>query len=149
VLLARVPGVLNAIAQTMRIRALRRTPLMYGSVMRHHPQAAISDSYVVPGLHPEIRRDTRKVLLGMSKAHTLEAAERFHRFEAPVLVAWAGQDRVFPHKLATRLAAAFPRAELATIEGSRTFVAEDQPGELARLIANFQHGEPAPRQTQP
>jgi pimeloyl-ACP methyl ester carboxylesterase len=149
VLLARIPGVLNAIAQTMRIRALRRTPLTYGPVMRHHPEAAISDSYVTPGLHPEIRRDTRKVLFGMSKAHTLEAAERFARFEAPVLVAWAAQDRVFPHELAVRLAAAFPRAELATIEHSRTFVAEDQPEELARLIADFQLGVPLRGRTQP
>jgi pimeloyl-ACP methyl ester carboxylesterase len=136
-LAARVPGALHLGAQLMRVRALRRSRLAYGSVMRNHPEPAISDSYVRPGLRAEIRRDTRKVLLGISRAHTLEAAKGFHQFNKPVLIAWAEQDRLFPAELVDRLAAAFPRARRAVVEHSRTFIGEDEPERLAALIAQF------------
>jgi pimeloyl-ACP methyl ester carboxylesterase len=136
-LAARVPGALHLGAQLMRVRALRRGRLAYGSVMRNHPEPAISDSYVRPGLRAEIRRDTRKVLLGISRTHTLDAAKHFNQFDRPVLIAWAEQDRLFPAELADRLAAAFPRASRAVVEHSRTFIGEDEPERLAALIAQF------------
>jgi len=136
-LLARVPGALAVGAQAMRVRALRATPFAYGSVMREPPERSISDSYVLPGRRADIRRDTKKVLLGISKRHTLEAAARFGDFDQPVLVAWAGQDRLFPAPLGQRLAAAFPRSRHAVVENSRTFIDEDEPQRLASLIERF------------
>ncbi|HJU98611.1 MAG TPA: alpha/beta hydrolase [Jiangellaceae bacterium] len=136
-LAARVPGALFLGAQLLRIHALRRSPFTYGSVMRTHPAPAISDSYVRPGLRAAIRRDTRKVLLGLSRAHTVEAARWFHRIDMPVLIAWAEQDRLFPAELADRLAADFPYARRAVVERSRTFIGEDEPDRLAALIGQF------------
>jgi pimeloyl-ACP methyl ester carboxylesterase len=75
--------------------------------------------------------------MGISPAHTLEAAKWFHRFDMPVLIAWAEQDRLFPTELADRLAADFPHARRAVVERSRTFVGEDEPERLAALIAQF------------
>src|SRR5262245_3159441 len=83
----RVPGLLLLAAQAQRVGALRRLPIAYGRVMRRMPPAAIADSYVRPGLRREIRRDTKKVLMGMSNAHTLAAASRFTDFDRPVLLA--------------------------------------------------------------
>jgi pimeloyl-ACP methyl ester carboxylesterase len=141
-LIARVPGALALGAQAMRLRGLRGTPLAYGSVMREPPEPAVSDSYVLPGLRAEIRRDTKKVLLGISKRHTLEAAARFGDFERPVLVAWAEQDRLFPAQLGERLAAAFPSSRREVVAGSRTFIGEDEPRRLAALIERFLQDPP-------
>jgi pimeloyl-ACP methyl ester carboxylesterase len=84
-----------------------------------------------------VRRDTAKVLRGISPRYTLAAAERFAGFDRPVLLAWAGDDKLFPLALARRLAAAFPKARLEVIPDCRTFVPEEQPERLAALIASF------------
>jgi len=105
--------------------------------MHQQPPAAVSDSYARPGLRPQIRRDTKKVLRGMSRNHTLDASTRFTRFVNPTLIAWASDDLLFPVSLADRLAAAFPNARQITISGSRTLIAEDQPERLTAAIAAF------------
>jgi pimeloyl-ACP methyl ester carboxylesterase len=53
------------------------------------------------------------------------------------LLAWASEDRVFPIALAHRLAEVLPNATVVPIADSYTFVPEDQPGELARLVLDF------------
>jgi pimeloyl-ACP methyl ester carboxylesterase len=136
-LIPMVPGVMALLAQTQRIRVLRRLPLAYGRLMHHQPPAAISDSYARSGLRRQIRRDTKNVLRGMSRTHTLDASTRFSRFVNPTLIAWAEDDLLFPASLADRLAAAFPNARQITISGARTLIAEDQPDELAATIAAF------------
>lgn len=144
-LLARAPGALALGAQAMRFRALRSSPLAYGSVMREPPEPAVSDSYVLPGRRAEIRRDTKKVLLGISRQHTLAAARRFGDFEPPVLVAWAERDKLFPAQLGDRLAAAFPRSRREVVEDSRTFIGEDEPRRLAASIERFLDDPPSAR----
>ncbi len=49
----------------------------------------------------------------------------------------AEDDRLFPLELAHRLAGLLPHATVATIEDSWTFVPEDQPELLARLVVAF------------
>lgn len=80
---------------------------------------------------------TPRRLRSLSNEHTLQAAEAFAQFTAPVLIAWGAQDRLFPRSLAQRLAAAFPDSRLEIIEGALTFVAEDEPARLAELIGDF------------
>ena len=84
-----------------------------------------------------MRADTRKLLAGISKEYTLEAAARFGAFTKPVLLAWAPEDRFFTKAYAERLAAAFPDARLEWIEDARTFVSLDQPQRLAELVERF------------
>jgi pimeloyl-ACP methyl ester carboxylesterase len=55
-------------------------------------------------------------------------------FTKPVLVVWAGHDRLFPAELGVRLATAFPNSQLETVRDSATFVSCDQPAHLAELI---------------
>jgi pimeloyl-ACP methyl ester carboxylesterase len=136
-LIPTVPGAMLLLAQTQRIRGLRRLPLAYGRLMHQHPPRAVSDSYTRPGLRRQIRRDTKKVLRGMSRIHTLDAAACFSQFVNPTLIAWAEDDLLFPASLADRLAAAFPDARRITIGRARTLVAEDQPEQLATAIAGF------------
>jgi pimeloyl-ACP methyl ester carboxylesterase len=136
---AKVPGLLTAAMQPVRLRAMQRGPLAFGLLMR--PESInpdILNSWVRPYLtDPGVRRDTIKFLRSISNRYTIEAAEKLRRFDRPALIAWAPEDRFFKFRYAERLAAEIPNARLARIENSRTFVPEDQPARLAEEIASF------------
>jgi len=135
---ARVPGLLNALVQPMRIRALRRLPMAYGLVTKRPIDHAVTDAWLRPFLQQRaVRRDTAKLLRGITRRDTLAAAERLRRFERPTLLAWAREDRAFPVAHAHRLAALLPDARVEEIPDSLTFIPEDQPERLADAIARF------------
>jgi pimeloyl-ACP methyl ester carboxylesterase len=141
-LLARLPGAVFAISQSMRMAPSRRLPIAYGWVSKRADDE-LTASWIAPALADrQIRREIAAVLKGISKRYTLEAAERFGEFTKPVLIAWAPQDRFFKLKYGERLARDFPHARLELIEDSYTFVPIDQPGRTAELIAAFAR-EPA------
>ena len=135
--LAHVPGAIWALLQPARLRAVRRSPLGFGPLMRDAGDP-ITEDYLRAGLADRgVRRDTARFLRAISSRDTLAAAERFGDFERPVLIVWAQRDRVFPLRFGERLAAAFPDARLERVDDSRTFISEDQPERLAGLIAEF------------
>jgi pimeloyl-ACP methyl ester carboxylesterase len=138
--MALVPGSLALLARAARLRPVRRGPMAFGWLMRQDPPQEILDSWSEPLADRAIRRDVAKVLRGVDKRHTLEAAERLGSFDKPVLLAWAAAAKVFPLSDAQRLASIFPNARLRTIQDSYSFVPEDQPEELAALIAEFVGG---------
>jgi pimeloyl-ACP methyl ester carboxylesterase len=136
--LVRIPGATWLLVQAMRWRALHRLPIALGWVTKRHPPADVVDSYLLPTRRdPAIRADLRRFVSAVHNRHTLAAAERLGGFEKPVLLAWAREDRLFPVSLAERLAAVLPDARLELIDDSYTFVAEDQPQALGRLVVNF------------
>jgi pimeloyl-ACP methyl ester carboxylesterase len=132
-----IPGAAFVLAQSLRIRALRRLPVAYGWVMSQQPPRDVSDSYVRPPLSPAIRRDSKRMLKGISPEHTIGAAKRFADFTGPVMLAWGEKDKLFPLSLADRLHEVLPQARREIVTGARTFVAEDQPEQLADLIDAF------------
>jgi pimeloyl-ACP methyl ester carboxylesterase len=135
---AHVPGFVAALFQPMRIAALRNTPIAYGWLSKRGIPAEITDGWVRPGLEDAgVRRDTAKLLKGVSPRYTQEAAERFKEFDKPVLVAWGTEKDFFPTEYGARLARDFPQGRLERIADSYTFVAEDQPERLAALISQF------------
>jgi pimeloyl-ACP methyl ester carboxylesterase len=140
--LARVPGSVFLLAQTLRSGMARRLPLAYGWLMKR-PDDALTDSWLAPARASKaIRREVASILKGISPRYTLEAAEHFGEFTKPVLLAWAPEDRFFKLRYAERMARAFPDARLELIEDSLTFVPLDQPARTAQLIADFAR-EPA------
>jgi pimeloyl-ACP methyl ester carboxylesterase len=135
---ARVPGAITMLMQSMRPRAMRRAPIAFGWLTKKRIPNETLDRWVEPAMHDAaVRRDTVKVLRGISKRYTLEAAERLRDFDRPTLLAWAPEDRFFKLKFAKRLAAVFPDARLELIDDARTFVSIDQPEHLAELISEF------------
>jgi pimeloyl-ACP methyl ester carboxylesterase len=141
VLTARVPGGILAVAHALRVRPLQRLPLTLGWLTKRPLEPALVDTLLRPlRTDRRIRRELAAILRGISSRHTLEAATRFSRFDKPVLIAWATEDRVFPLAHAERLAAAFPQGRLERIEDSYTFVPVDQPGRTAELIGAFARG---------
>jgi pimeloyl-ACP methyl ester carboxylesterase len=135
--LARIPGAVFLIAQSLRLPAARRLPTAYGWLAKRADDA-LTASWIAPALASKhLRREIAAILTGISKRYTLEAAERFGEFTKPVLIAWAPEDRFFKLRYAERMAAAFPDARLELIEDSYTFVSIDQPERTASLIAAF------------
>jgi pimeloyl-ACP methyl ester carboxylesterase len=137
-LLARTPPLLTATLQTMRVRALRRLPIAFGWLTKRPVPDDVVDAWMQPYLSdPGVRRDTIKLLRGIDKRDTLQAAERLRDFDRPALVAWASEDRVFKPQNGRRLAELIPQARFETIDDAYSFVPEDQPERLAELIARF------------
>jgi pimeloyl-ACP methyl ester carboxylesterase len=135
---ARVPGMLTAVMQGMRLAPMRRLPIAFGWLVKRDFGSAPTREWVEPFLSdPAIRRDTVKVLKGIDPKYTLEAAEKLRDFGKPTMLAWAVEDRFFKLSYAERLASAIPGATLERIDDSYTFVSEDQPERLAELIRTF------------
>jgi pimeloyl-ACP methyl ester carboxylesterase len=134
----RLPGVPLAIAQPLRMTALRNSPIGFGWLAKHGIPKEITRSWLDPLLADRgIRRDIRKLFQGAGARHTQEAARHFGEFDKPVLVAWAPEKDLFPFECGERLARDFPQGRLERIEDSWTFVPEDQPQRLAEVIATF------------
>jgi pimeloyl-ACP methyl ester carboxylesterase len=136
--LARIPGAVFVVAQSLRPRAARRLPFAYGWLAKRPIPDELSDAWMAPVLtNSDIRREIAAILKGISNRYTLDAAKRFGEFTKPVLLAWAPEDRFFKLRYAERMMSAFPNARLERIEDSLTFVSLDQPERTASLIAGF------------
>ena len=136
-LVARIPGALWLAAQGSKLRAIRRSALVFGPVASADFPPEIVRSYLGPARDAAIRRDAGKAFRGLNRRWTLEAARAFADRPQPVLVAWSADDGLFPMALGRRLAAAFPNAEFAVIEGARAFSPEDAPQALADAVRAF------------
>ena len=140
---ARVPGALNVLMQPMRIRALRRLPMAFGLVTKRPIDHTVTDAWLRPFMQQRaVRRDTAKLLRGITKRDTLAAAERLRRFDRPALLVWAREDRAFPVAHAHRLAALLPDARVEEVDDSLAFIPEDQPERLADAIVRFVRATP-------
>ncbi|HET6998514.1 MAG TPA: alpha/beta hydrolase [Solirubrobacterales bacterium] len=134
--LAKLPGGMDLIAAPFRIGAVARAAFRPFTKKPIPPE--LIASWMEPSLHdPAVKRDAKKVTVGMNKRYTLEAAEKLRSSELPVLLTWAPGDRLFPLKYAERLAADTPNARLVQIPDAATFVPLDQPQRLAEEIAGF------------
>jgi len=144
---AKVPGLLTALVQPARLRAVQKGPLAYGTLISpQNRDSDVLDSWVRPYLGDGgVRRDAIRFLRSITNRYTIEAAAKLRSFDRPTLIAWAPEDRFFKLEFAERLAAEIPNARLVRIEDSRTFVSEDQPERLAEEIASFvREAAPAP-----
>jgi len=137
-ILARVPGAVFFVGQSLRPRAARRLPFAYGWLSKRPIPDELTDAWMAPLLSSgAIRREIAAILKGISSRYTLDAAKRFGEFTKPVLLAWAPEDRFFKQRYAERMMGAFPNARLERIEDSFTFVSLDQPERTAELIGAF------------
>jgi pimeloyl-ACP methyl ester carboxylesterase len=133
-----IPGFLALVGQLLRVNAVRQLPIAFGWLSKRPIERDALDAYARPlWTHGAVRRDLGKVLRGISPRYTQAAAKRLGEFKRPVLIAWAPEDRLFPFEHARMLSETFPNARLEPIRDSLTFIPEDQPQDLARLIADF------------
>jgi pimeloyl-ACP methyl ester carboxylesterase len=136
--MAKIPGGLTMMTQTMRVKPLRRSPIAFGVLTKSRLPDELLDSWLDPGINdPRIREDTRKFILGIDPAQTERAARDLEGFRSPTLFAWAPEDRWFKIAHAESLAASMPDARVVRIPDAKTFVSLDQPEKLADAIASF------------
>jgi pimeloyl-ACP methyl ester carboxylesterase len=137
--IAKLPGGMDLLAAPFRIGALARAAFRPFAKTKI-PEELVA-SWMAPGLHdPGVKRDAKKVTVGMNKRFTLEAAERLSESDLPILLTWAPGDRFFPIKYAERLAKETPNARIVEIPDAGSFVPLDQPQRLADEIARFVAG---------
>lgn len=135
---AKLPGGTAALGLPFRIGAVARAAFKPFAKTPIPPELVAS--WMEPGLHdPGVKRDLKKVTVGMNKRYTLEALEKLKGTELPILLTWAPEDRVFPLRYAQKFAAE-TGARLVEIPGSRTFVPLDQPQRVADEVASFVQG---------
>jgi len=135
-LMAKLPGGISALQAPMRFGAVRR--MSFAPLAKKKIEPALVDSWVEPAAsNPEIKRDLTKILRGIDKRQTIEAAEKLRTFERPVRFAWATDDRFFKRSHAERLAEMLPDARIVDVPDARTFVPLDQPQRVAELIGEF------------
>lgn len=132
--LARVPGAVDTLVTVLRTRALHRLPMTFGWLAKRPVDAT---PFLEPSRAPGVREDLRRFLTGVHRRHTLAAVGGLRRFDKPVLLAWAIEDRLFPISLAHRLAAVLPDATIVGVEDSYTFVPLDRPDRLTELVVDF------------
>jgi pimeloyl-ACP methyl ester carboxylesterase len=133
-----VPGLTRFLGRLAITELGRRAqpPLLALAKRPWPPQ--IHRSYLEPALRNRaVLRDCKKALQGLHARHTLAAAERLPGFDKPTLIVWNPGDRYFPVEHAYRLAEILPNARVELIDESGTFMAEDQPRQLAEAIGSL------------
>jgi pimeloyl-ACP methyl ester carboxylesterase len=137
---AKLPGGLSIARRTLKIRALRESPLSLGRMSKRGiPDEVVAD-WVEPLKIREIRRDLRKYAgqaRKVGRPALIAASDSLSSFDRPVLVVWAKEDRVMPPEHGRRLAKDFPEGRLVEIADSYTLIPEDQPHQLAKAIREF------------
>jgi pimeloyl-ACP methyl ester carboxylesterase len=138
-----MPGGLNALAQPLRWRTLRRLPFAFGWMSKRPIPHDLVDAWLQPLLTQRaIRRDLLKYLRTSARGDMIATAERLRTFDRPALVIWAAEDRVMPPQHGRRFAELLPHARLVEIPDSYTLLPEDQPGRLAAQIRAFIASKP-------
>jgi pimeloyl-ACP methyl ester carboxylesterase len=132
---ARIPGGLWALGQAVRFRPVQRLPIAYGWATSAPIERRIMESYTRNiRLNAGVRADLARVLKQARKSDMEAASRSVAHFRRPALVVWAADDRFFPVEHGRALADLMPNARLELVEHSRTFIPEDQPEELVRLV---------------
>jgi pimeloyl-ACP methyl ester carboxylesterase len=135
-LMGRWPNAMFVMAQLLRPRWVQR--LMYSWSTKADLPDEVYASYSRNGVSSRrIVRDFARVLRAIEPSHTLEAAKRLRTFQKPTLIVWAADDRFFPPQDGRKLAAIIPHSRFELVEDSYTFLSEDQPERLAKLIDDF------------
>jgi pimeloyl-ACP methyl ester carboxylesterase len=136
--IARVPGGTAVLQAPFRIGTFARA--VFGLLAKNELRPELVASWAAPGIDSEIRRDLRKLLAGIHKRQTLEAAEKLQAFERPALLAWGVDDPFFKLSYAERLQQTIPDCRLESVADAKTFSPLDQPERIGELIAGFVGG---------
>lgn len=137
--LARVPGGIWLATRLLQIRGFRRSRYGLGGLALN----PIPDEVLLDWLAPltrsrAIRRDFAKFAPSApARDVLLRLSEQVGKFEGPVLVVWAAQDRMMPRQHGPMLAELFGNARLIEVADSGTLVPEDQPELLAAELRRF------------
>jgi pimeloyl-ACP methyl ester carboxylesterase len=134
----RIPGGLTFIVQGLRLPRSWRSPIAYGLLAKRPIEDRVMWSFLDPFFSSAtIRRDARRVISSVGPAYHERAAEALiAEWERPVHFVWAADDPVFPIERARTYAAALAETTFAAVADSYTYVAEDNPVEMADTLVS-------------
>ena len=139
----RGPKSVKTLFETMRVKALRHSPLGFGLLVK--PDPALTASWLEPCRNDiRIRRDLATLLRHVEAHRSDRRGDPAPRFTKPVTVVWGQRDRSFTPALGRRLAALFPNSTMVEVPGARTFVALDDPAAVVDAIAALSAQRPRP-----
>jgi len=134
----RLPPALWLLTQAVRLRAVQRLPVTYGWATHEPIEPRMMESYTAPLRRSAgVRRDFARLLTQARKEDMLRASEGVAGFDRPALVVWAADDSFFPRAHGLKLAELLPQGRFELVERSRTFIPEDNPEPLVRLLSEF------------
>ena len=138
-LLCRVPGGGWILTRMLGTRFFRHSTRAYGALTKSGIPDSLFDEWFRPAVeNASIRRDLVKFATGApSRRRLLELSDMMRRFDRPVLVVWAREDRMMPLEHADRLVELFPNASKVVVDDSWTLIPEDQPEAMADLLRGF------------
>ncbi|MFW0785432.1 alpha/beta hydrolase [Gordonia sp. CPCC 206044] len=136
---SKLPGGITLAARQLRIGWLRRTPLLFGWMVRRPVPDAVVRRWTDPPLNnPKIRRDVQKyAATKYDKATLVRDTEALAGFSGDALVLWSPQNRVMPPEHGHRLAELIPHARYAEIPDAYVLSMWDQPEAVAREMGAF------------
>jgi pimeloyl-ACP methyl ester carboxylesterase len=132
-----LPGLARALLRLqLRSAFLRRRAL--STVTANELDQERVDSFLGPARRdPRVAGDLIAAMAGFRPQLLVDAAESIPRFDRPVLLVWGEECDFFPMTHARRLASGFPRAELVSVPGAKTWVPIDNPAAVSDAIAAF------------
>jgi pimeloyl-ACP methyl ester carboxylesterase len=135
----KIPGGLVLGARQLRIRWLRRTPLLLGAMAKRPIADELIEDWTEPILTDRtIRRDFRRYLREYPDRRLLvEQTEALRNFPGEALVVWSPENTVMPPAHGRRLADLLPRGELVEIPDSYVLSMLDRPDAVADVIGSF------------
>ncbi len=140
----RLPGGIAVAVQTLRVPLLRRLPITFGWMAKRPIPREVMTSWIDGPRHQRgVRRDVVRYIKTSDNDGLTNAAKKFDRFDRPVLVLWASEDRIMPPEHGRRLAKLFPRARLVEVEDSYTLIPLDAPDRVVQEIRQFVAEQPA------
>lgn len=135
---AQLPGGVRTISWLIRNRAIRNSRFFFGLMSKRRIPDRLSDSWMASLIgNKRIRRDFERYCRSVQRDDMLRAAAGLRKFEKPVLVVWAAEDKVMPYDHGSRLVETLPNATLVVINDCRTLVPVDQPTRLAAELRCF------------
>ena len=142
--LLRGPRSIKVLAEQLRLRALRHSPLGYGLLMTR-PDPHLTDSWLAPARRDvRIRLDLAALLRAVAATDLTDVGTRLNRFTKPVTLVWGQRDRCFTPELGRRLAEAFPAATLVAVPDATTFVALDNPAAVTHAVSDITAASTSP-----
>ncbi|WP_280401111.1 alpha/beta fold hydrolase [Nocardia carnea] len=136
---SRIPGGITLALRQLRVRWLRRTPLLFGWMARSPLPDDLVRGWTEPGLrNPDIRRDLLAYARSGFPARELIAhTEELRRFRGDALILWSVAGKVMPREHGRRLAGLIPAARLVEIPDAYVLSMLDQPAAVAKAMSEF------------
>ena len=143
-LVGRLPGGLFLAAQSLRLRPVRRLPVVFGRMVAGPIPHDLVDGWIGPlRTQRAVRRDLARYVRTTDDSCLDAIVDDLARLDVPVLVAWTDDDLVMPAEHGRRLADLVPQGRYVEVADSRTLVPIDQPRVLAGLVRDFIRDTPS------